>query len=55
MRTLIGLVILSGMVLAADMIILDGHYSQLLWNDAKYQGDKANRIIHQQFRRLGLK
>jgi hypothetical protein len=53
MRTLVSFVILFGLSVAVDMVVLDEHYGRVLWNDTKYQSDKASRVIHEQFRRLG--
>jgi len=54
MRAFVGLIILFGLFLAADVVLLNGHYRDALWHDAKRQGEIINKAAHAQLRRIGL-
>ena len=54
MRTFISFIILIALAWLIDVSALNGRYSQSVWQDAQYQGQKARNEVRRWINKLGL-
>ena len=54
MRAVLFVAALIAAICALDVVVFDGHYRQVTWQEMKYRGHQFNYQVRYYFRKFGL-